>query len=134
MKIFTSLIMGILFTGSAVAQDALTHLSGCEDADFVTAESGSTIETRGSAYTPKCLRIVVGSTVSIVGSNPHPLQGIESLVGTPANPIFDDLGAHISKTEFTFDSTGEFGYYCVAHGTDAGTGMAGSILVVPAAP
>ena len=133
MKIITSAIIGILFTGSAFAQDALQHLSGCSDSDFVTVPTGSTIETRGSAYSPKCLKIAVGSKVSIAGSNIHPLQGIEGASDGPVNPIFDDLGAHISKTEFTFDSIGEFGFYCVAHGTASGTGMAGSILVVTAA-
>jgi plastocyanin len=123
------------FTGAALAQQpqpapVVSHFAGCTDADYVTVDRNIVVTTVGSSYSPKCLKVKVGATVLIAASTIHPVQGKENSANQPVNPIFDDLGAKVSNTNFTFTNGGEFGYYCVAHGTEAGRGMAGSIIVV----
>ncbi len=36
-----------------------------------------------------------------------------------------------SSVSITFSAAGLYGYYCTAHGTKTGSGMAGAIQVVP---
>jgi plastocyanin len=40
------------------------------------------------------------------------------------------LGTDWSTFSHTFDTAGEFGYFCEAHGAAGGTGMAGKVIVV----
>lgn len=105
----------------------------CKETDYVDVPANSPnfmITTKGSSYTPRCLRIHKGTNLKIEASGMHPLQGIESLAGAAANPIYDELGATSNSKTYLFSNLGVFGYYCVAHGNDRGEGMAGAIWVV----
>ena len=82
----------------------------------------------GLVYSPACLKIATGTAVTFSGDfTTHPLAPSTSR-GTPAsNPIVEtDAGTTMS---FTFDTAGFYGFYCLAHGTDEGDGMAGMIWV-----
>ena len=115
------------------------ELNGCvesayEDRSGEADERTILIAASGLNYSPKCLTIAAGQTVTWQGSlASHPLA--------PGNP--DDAAAGSSESpivktnsgtsiEFTFESAGVFPYYCELHSFGAGRGMAGVVHVLPA--
>jgi len=98
--------------------------AGCQPADFVTIDGDAQVDIAGLGYSPKCLRIKAGSSVSIAASSRHPLQGVGE-----ANPILDAGGAVTVAKIVAFATPGEYGYFCTAHGDASGNGMAGVIVV-----
>jgi plastocyanin len=91
--------------------------------------SGSTISfgaQLGSSYSPRCLVIHVGQTVTFAGDfSAHPLRA--SSRGSAGNPIpSEGIG---SSTVATFSAGGFFPFYCTQHGDDLGNGMAGVVQV-----
>jgi plastocyanin len=103
--------------------DAPAGFAGCTDAAFVTIAGQQQITTAGHTYAPKCLRVKVGTAVTIAGSNVHPLQGVGA-----DNPIFSAAGPSTSAKTVTFTKPGVYGFYCENHGDEQGNGMAGAIL------
>jgi plastocyanin len=82
------------------------------------------------AFTPPCLKIKVGQTVTFEGAfASHPLSPATPIEGNPENPITETLTG--TSAEFTFAEAGTFPFYCELHGSAAGLGMAGVIYVVP---
>lgn len=106
-------------------QQEFQTISGCAMEDYVEADMMSSIAFSGRSYTPKCLKVLVGSEVTISASKNHPLL---SQGKNPLNPIFETE----STQAFMFNDTGFFGYFCDRHGNAQGEGMAGSIWVVEA--
>jgi plastocyanin len=111
-------------------------LNGCDTDSYVDgsaddAERVVQIGADGLKFTPPCLQIASGQTVTFEGSlTAHPIA--------PGNP--DDAAAGSAKSPieavstgrsvaFTFDSAGTFPYYCELHAFGAGMGMAGAIYV-----
>lgn len=107
--------------------DLSKNLAGCQASDFVAVEGDVQVVTRGMSYSPKCLKIKKGATVTIAASGFHPLQGIQ-LPGV-VNPLFDPKGVVTSAKPIRFEAAGLFGYFCVSHGDEAGNGVAGAIIV-----
>jgi plastocyanin len=108
-------------------------LAGCSEKDYIEVPATTvtyTVATKGSTYSPRCLKIHKSTKLIIEATASHPLQGIESAPGTTLNPIYDELGATSNTKNVEFPTAGIFGYYCVAHGNDRGEGMAGSIWVI----
>jgi plastocyanin len=91
---------------------------GCMDADYVDATGSGASRTitfggvtPGLAYSPKCLKIAAGQTVTFSGDFvSHPLSETcgAALTITPT--------ATGSTAMFTFTTTGDFGYQCDIHG------------------
>jgi plastocyanin len=81
--------------------------------------------TASLQYTPKCIRISAGTMVTIEGSLLHPLRGATC---SPADSPLP-MTASMTGGTFTFANPGEYGFYCQNHGTNAGVGMAGLIVV-----
>jgi plastocyanin len=81
----------------------------------------------GLVYSPACIRIKQGTTVTWTGSSSlHPLEG-SMTEGTqpnwiPSGPLTD------SSIVLKFDQVGSYGYQCQNHGAD---GMTGAIFVEP---
>lgn len=125
----TLFLIFILAGSTAMAQQL--PIAGCSLNDFVTA-TGSAVKVavQGRNYVPRCLKVKKDTQVVIEASTHHPLQGILNSVGA-VNPIYDDLGGAVSNLNVRFNETGVFGFYCVAHSDDQGTGMGGAILVEP---
>jgi len=111
-------------------------LNGCDPADY---EDGSAedsdrvvqIGAEGLKFTPPCLRVAVGQTVTFEGSlTAHPIapgNADDNAAGSPNNPILaTSTGRSVA---FTFESAGTFPYYCELHSFGAGMGMAGAIYV-----
>jgi plastocyanin len=95
--------------------------------DYTT---GSTIRfgaALGSAYSPACLTVRVGDTVTWEGDfSGHPRS--PSTRGTAMNPIPRASTGTSQAVQFT--RAGFFPFYCEFHGDDAGGGMAGVVRVI----
>ena len=115
-------ILGLLWSGLATAQTLPAEVSGCSEADYVVADLESSVAVQGFSYTPRCLKVVVGSQVTIAASGHHPLA--PQAQGN--NPIMETENTQT----YEFNEPGVFGYFCTRHGDEDGTGMAGSIWVV----
>lgn len=129
--ILLSLVSSAAFAQS-VSADTFKVVAQCQEQDYIDILPGNSIFTialQGSSYTPKCLRIKKGTSIAIQASSRHPLQGIPDLDSNLVNPIYDELGGAVENRTYTFNDVGVFGYYCLAHGNDAGQGMAGAIYV-----
>jgi plastocyanin len=107
-------------------------VNGCtaSAAEDHTADMSVTITTMGLAYTPKCVRIMAGSSATFNADfGVHPLSGGDISGGVaspdPTSPIaVTTMG---TTATFTFPNAGTFPYYCSLHGLS--TGMAGAIFV-----
>lgn len=93
--------------------------------------------TAASSFDPKELTVPVGETVtwefegplhnvvfSTLKVNSHP----ECAGAAP-----DSCAPVGSEFEYKFEAEGDFLYYCIIHGTPAGGGMSGTIIVTAAA-
>ncbi|HEX9697134.1 MAG TPA: plastocyanin/azurin family copper-binding protein [Actinomycetota bacterium] len=93
----------------------------------------SVAATAGASFDPKELEIKSGETVTWVFEailhnvkfTTIPVDSHPDCVATDANTC----GQVGEKFEHAFEDAGEFAYYCVIHGTAAGQGMAGTIVV-----
>jgi plastocyanin len=104
------------------------QMNGCTDADL---KSVTEIAFSGTTYTPNCVKVAKGGTVTWKGDFvSHPLQGGASEgTGTPGTPDSSSpIGSVTMGMEkaITFPASGTFGFYCTVHG---GVGMRGAILV-----
>ena len=119
---------------SAIADDTaavtpdFVEVSQCQLADYVQGGATNTIKIVGHTFSPKCLRISVGSQVTIQAGGIHPLQGQPEINGA-ANPLINTNGGATSPVTITLQNVGQIGYYCENHGSPDGQGMAGAILV-----
>lgn len=128
--------------GTSALSPAPGTVNGCASKDFAPAAAGdSTVRIQygdpiGLAYSPKCLTISSGQTVTFFGDTAqganfivHPLRpggadGTNSGAGAPPNPI----AAQNTGSTYTvaFPGAGTFGYFCQAHQS---MGMYGAIQV-----
>jgi plastocyanin len=117
----------VLAQSDAAAGLCAASYAGCTTYTDATASGASRTITFGFAfYSPKCLQIRAGQSVTFSGTfGSHPL--------TPAcGPAAAITGTSAGNSAtFTFTVTGDYGYYCSLHGAPSGSGMAGSIRVVP---
>jgi len=99
---------------------------------FVDRTTGTaTITFVDFAYTPSCMRVKVGQTVTWSGAFVgHPLKGAAS--NDPTGGLVPATSSGTSAST-TFTKAGFYGYYCDFHGDPFGaTGtMSGNIEVVP---
>ena len=80
----------------------------------------------GNSFSPNCLRVTVGTMVSLPGAGIHPLAqgcGTEDVGVSPT-------GSSTAQT-VTFDTVGLYGFHCMFHGTPDGMFMAMAVDVVP---
>ncbi len=113
-------------SGPALDGCAVTF-AGCSAFVDHTGESAVSVgfAAAGFLYSPNCIRVSAGTVVTIAGSTLHPLHGATCApTGSPlpATPIAMD-------GDYTFAAPGAYGYYCNNHGTNAGAGMSGLIIV-----
>lgn len=90
--------------------------------DFVTANV-ITVDPNTVVYTPACVKVATGSTVTIGASTIHPLSGTTD--GSPNNPI--PMHQTTPQT-VTFTTPGFFTFECDVH---ASVGMKGVVWVTP---
>jgi plastocyanin len=86
-----------------------------------------------AAYTPNCLKVSAGASVTFTGDfSTHPLEPSARRGTLAGNPIMTTgaLPDGGTSRSFTFLSPGFFAYYCDVHGpSDSGAGMVGVIWV-----
>lgn len=115
--------------GGGVADVGCPGFAGC--VAFTDLSDASALREvrfgRGAdTYEPKCVRIRVGQALTFRGNfDSHPL---DPACGA-ASAITSTSGGQLAS--FTFNTPGTFGYYCSAHGSSTGSGMAGAVEVVP---
>lgn len=81
----------------------------------------------GSAYSPRCVTVRVGDTVTWEGDfGGHPRS--PSTRGTSMSPITRVASGTSAAVRFT--RAGFYPYFCEFHGSDAGAGMAGVVQVI----
>ena len=104
-------------------------LHGCAATDYVDQSAAAGVRTvsfGGVAYTPRCLTIAAGQSVSFSGSfAAHPLRGGlapgQTGTATTPNPIANtDTG---STAAFTFATPGFYPFYCNVHFASGMTGV-----------
>lgn len=121
---------GVVVTDAGAGPAACgTTFASCSTFEDRTAAGASrTINFVPNQYTPRCLRIKAGQTVTFSGAfGSHPLQGACGASAVlPASQL--DTG---STATFTFSTAGLYGYFCTFHGSSTGGGMAGAIQVDP---
>ena len=99
-----------------------------EDAGRVVTFQTTTTTPPRYEYTPKCLRIKTGQTVTFTGDfYIHPLAPACG----PSAALENRTDAGISSSTFTLSAPGAYGYYCLDHGNTQGASMSGVIDVVP---
>jgi plastocyanin len=124
--------------GSSTASSTEGLVNGCHPNatpnDFVT---GDAISFTYPAFTPPCLQVSPGSTVTFTGTaagggfETHPLTpGIPPNLSTPSIPVATSSPIMAQSTgmsaSFTFATAGIYPYYCARHDI---VGMYGVILV-----
>jgi plastocyanin len=112
-------------------------INGC-DASTATDQTLSpapTVTFAGTSYTPSCIRVKVGATVTFTGLATtfasHPLVGGEVKNGmempAASGPFVPATNMGASKA-FTMSAVGAYPYYCDFHSS---AGMFGTVFVVP---
>jgi plastocyanin len=126
--------LGTHCTSGICIGDTCTDLNGCTVGASLDRRlmSGVTIQVVGTSYSPSCIRVSVGTVVTVEGSSgTHPFVGgrIVSSSKQPASsgPFMGSFTA--SDVDFTMNSAGNFGFYCDNHGVSSN--MKGAVLVVP---
>lgn len=114
----------LMSAGSAFAQSA--SVAGCTASSFVQGTDNNVIQAMGASYTPKCLKVKLGSVVTIQASAHHPLAAMADI--DAPNPFASNEEMTTTQTR-QMNQKGVFGYFCTAHGDSEGDGMAGAILV-----
>jgi plastocyanin len=102
------------------------NFANCATFEDMTGMGAVSIDAPNTAfvYTPKCIRVSPGTAVTIEASSFHPLRSAS------CSPE-DFVGGQVNATgTYTLNDVGVFGYFCVAHGSNTGGGMAGAIEVV----
>ena len=112
----------------ALAASALVFLPGSDALARDAGQGSMPVATLGGAshqvgisgftYTPNDLTIQVGDSVDFAASGTHPLRSDDGLFSCDA-----------ACTQ-TFDTPGEYRYYCDNHGGAGGQGMSGIVRVV----
>lgn len=128
MKIKSMIISGLGMLSFVTAVHAAEVVSGCQEADYVLVDKTKATVGISDGYTPRCLKVKVGTAVSIEASRRHPLMAQRDIAGV-ANPFAAD-GESESTLTHTLSKPGYYGYFCTNHGDESGSGMAGSIQVV----
>lgn len=101
------------------------------------AQAGNEVAVVDSSFQPASLTVTAGEAVTWTSSGSLPHTVTSSSGAFDSNPdcaSFSDggSGACMDNGEtysFTFDAPGTYAYYCKLHGTSAGGGMAGTIVV-----
>jgi plastocyanin len=97
-------------------------------ADYTTATAVSFGGAFGNTYSPRCITVRVGMAVTWNGSFiAHPMAA--GTGGSPSSPIPSTTTGTTATA--MFGTAGYYPFYCTAHGTAAGTGMAGVVRVIP---
>lgn len=99
-----------------------------------TVDLTGPIDVIDNAFEAKVVRVEVGGTVewSQSGTQPHTVTASDGSFDSHPDCSFPESDRCLNAGdtyEQAFDAPGEIPYYCKLHGTAAGGGMAGTIIV-----
>ena len=97
----------------------------CED---VTGESEVTIEMTDNAFSPDCLTY---APVPVKFVNSGAVEHNFSIAGTAAT-VDIEAGSESTVDPHVWDTPGEYTFFCKYHGSEDGSGMAGTLTIVEA--
>jgi plastocyanin len=138
MKALLALVL-LAGCGASLATPAAGTINGCAAADFVPASNAAAPRIQfgdplGLLYSPKCLTISAGQSLTFFGDTTHgsdfsfhPLRPGGALgtdTGSGGNPIAAQNSG--STYTVTFPAAGTYAYFCQAH---EGMGMYGAVQV-----
>ena len=122
-------VLAFLLLAVPTAHAGFREVAGCKEADFVARnEAAVTVEITGLMYSPKCLKVKPGTSLTIQAMPKHRLQGMAPIDGI-VNPFIQNEAAVVNQTR-TLIRPGQYGYFCNPHGDENGEGMAGVLWVV----
>jgi plastocyanin len=110
--------------GSAGADAGASFLAiaPCSTASSYVTGMSMITTTVDDKYSPACVKVTAGSTVTIQGSAVHPLSGLTT--GSPNNPI--PSGGQMTPQTVVFPTPGFYPFHCDVHFS---IGMAGVVWV-----
>jgi plastocyanin len=127
-------LLGLMAVGLCACGSSTTALNNCTTfSDHSAATDAREVDfggTLGLVYSPACMEIAAGQTVTFSGDfSTHPLAPgtgpTASGAGSPNNPIATPAPT-AATAPFTFPTAGTYPFYCKVH---VGSGMAGVIKV-----
>lgn len=88
------------------------------------------VDVRDNSFAPATVTVTAGDTVTWTqsGSNPHSVTADDGSFDSHENCPPACMGEGDTFSE-TFNTPGEFGYFCKIHGSEGGQGMAGTVVV-----
>ena len=99
-------------TGAAgAAGSAFTAIAPCTDMTSYVSGMTTIMTTADFKYSPACLKVSSGTTVTIQASTTHPLSGLST--GTANNPI--PTGGSTTDQAVTFSAAGFYPFRCDMH-------------------
>jgi plastocyanin len=105
----------------------------CADAVDDPAEYDEPVLVGDNCYVSKVITVAAGTTVKWeqVGVAPHNVRAADGSYDSHPD-CMTDISTCMAKGdtyEHTYEAPGEYIYYCVIHGSAAGAGMAGKVIV-----
>jgi plastocyanin len=112
---------------------ALLLLAACGD----SGEGGEpiegddvTVQMFDNRFEHSEITIPVGGTVTFVGAGQNPHNAVEANGEWSTEDVFGSLDQFEGdEATLTFDSAGEYVFFCTYHGNSQGDGMSGTLIV-----
>jgi plastocyanin len=114
--------MGLLLIASCGGDDASESVSGEE----------VVVEMYDNRYQYTEISIPVGGTVTFVGAGRNPHNAVAADESWSTEDVFGSLEQlEGDEATLTYETPGEYVFFCTFHGNAQGDGMAGSLIVEP---
>lgn len=117
------LILGLVLVLAACGGDGASEGESIEGTDVVVDMFDNRFE-----FTE--IKIPVGGSVTWVGAGANPHNAVEANELWSTETVFGSLDQlEGDEATLTYDTPGEYVFYCTYHGNDEGDGMAGTLIV-----
>lgn len=116
---------------AALALVVLAACSGGSSEPRSISGENVTVRMLDSSFEYTEIRVPVGGTVTFVGtSETLPHNAVASDGSWSTEEVFGSLEQYAGdEATLTFDTPGEYTFYCTFHGNPQGGGMAGTLIV-----
>lgn len=118
----------LLLAVGAVAVAATVTACGSSKVD--STADGVVVEMLDNRFSQTEIHIPVGGSVTFVGAGRNPHNAVAADGSWSTESVFGSLEQYEGDAAtLTFDTPGEYVFYCTFHGTADGQGMAGKLIV-----